>query len=100
MRVPGTPYAAPFSQGFLAEASKDESCWGWVGKERGGFLLRSRPWLGATWATWPGRECRQRANLNRWEDNDERQKTPRTTYLPQDPVPSHPTPTTGGGSVT
>ena len=92
MRVPGTPYAAPFSQGFLAEASKDESCWGWVGKERGGCLLRSRPLLGATWATWPGRECRKRANLNRWEDNDERQKIPRTTShrTPSHPIPPHP----------
>ena len=54
-------------------------------------MLRSRPWLGATWATWPGRECRQRANLNRWEDNDERQKT--ADYLPPTgprPIPSHP----------
>ena len=92
MRVPGTPYAAPFSQGFLAEASKDESCWGWVGKERGGCLLRSRPLLGATWATWPGRERRKRPNLNRWEDNDERQKIPRTTShrTPSHPIQSRP----------
>ena len=41
-------------------------------------MLRSRPLLGATWATWPGRERRKRPNLNRWEDNDERHEAAET----------------------
>jgi len=93
MRVPGTPYAAPFSQVFFAEASKDERELLGLGREgEGGCLLRSRPLLGATWATWPGRERRKRPNLNRWEDNDERQKIPRTTShrTPSHPIPSNP----------
>ena len=93
MRVPGTPYAAPFSQVFFAEASKDERELLGLGREgEGGCLLRSRPLLGATWATWPGRERRKRPNLNRWEDNDERQKIPRTTShrTPSHPIQSRP----------
>ena len=43
-------------------------------------------------ATWPGRERRKRPNLNRWEDNDERQKIPRTTShrTPSHPIQSRP----------
>ena len=90
MRVPGTPYAAPFSQVFFAEASKDERELLGLGREgEGGCLLRSRPLLGATWATWPGSAGRGPT----WTDGKTMTKDRRYHGLPPTgprPIPSNP----------